>query len=124
MNRISIALQIKGKIQMKGKIILIPVPYTDLTAAKLRPSLVIFEGRRDLIVAAITSKMLNVVPEWDVFISAEDLEFYKTGLKVSSVLKLTKISTVRKDLAEGEIGKIDSDLRDEVNQKMKRIFEI
>ena len=109
---------------MKGKIILIPVPYTDLTAAKLRPALVIFEGRRDLIVAAITSKMLNVVPEWDVFIRAEDSDFYKTGLKVSSVLKLTKISTVRKDLAEGEIGEIDGDLRDEVNQKMKRIFEI
>jgi mRNA interferase MazF len=28
---------------MKGKIILIPVPYTDLTAAKLRPALVIDE---------------------------------------------------------------------------------
>jgi mRNA interferase MazF len=109
---------------MKGKIILIPVPYTDLAAAKLRPALVIFEGRLDLIVAAITSKMFNVFPELDVLIKAEDPEFYKTGLKVSSVLKLTKISTVRKDLAEGELGKIDGDLRDEVNQKMKRIFEI
>jgi mRNA interferase MazF len=105
---------------MKGKVILIPVPYT----AKLRPALVIFEGRQDLIVAAITSKILNVFPEWDIRISAEDPEFYKTGLKVSSVLKLTKISTVRKDLAEGEIGNIDGDLRDEVNQKLKRIFEI
>ena len=51
---------------MKGKIILIPVPYTDLTAAKLRPALVVFEGSRDLIVAAITSKMINVIPELDV----------------------------------------------------------
>jgi len=109
---------------MKGKIILIPFPYTDLTAAKLRPGLVIFEGRRDLILAFITSKMLNVQPELDIVISAEDLEFYKTGLKVSSVLKLTKISTVRKDLAEGVLGEIDGDLRDEVNQKLKRIFEI
>lgn len=109
---------------MKGKIILIPVPYTDLTAAKLRPGLVIFEGRRDLIVAAITTTMFNVFPEWDVYISTQDPEFYQTGLKAASVLKLTKISTVRKDLAEGEIGKIDGDLRDEVNQKMKRIFEI
>ncbi len=48
---------------MKGKVILIPVPYTDLTAAKLRPALVIFEGRRDLIVAAITTTMFNVFPE-------------------------------------------------------------
>ena len=109
---------------MKGKIILIPVPYTDLTAAKLRPALVIFEGSRYLIVAAITSKMINVIPELDIFIGSEDPEFYKTGLKVSSVLKLTKVSTVRKDLAEGELGKIDGDMRDEVNQRMKRIFEI
>ncbi|HQE97305.1 MAG TPA: hypothetical protein PKY20_03815 [Methanothrix sp.] len=48
---------------MKGKIILIPVPYTDLTAAKLRPVLVIFEGRQDLIVAAITTTMVNAFPE-------------------------------------------------------------
>lgn len=109
---------------MKGKIILIPVPYTDLTAAKLRPALVIFEGKRDLIVAAITTTMYNVFPEWDVVISREDPEFFKTGLKATSVLKLTKISTVRKDLAEGELGEIDGDLRCEVNQKMRRIFEI
>ena len=109
---------------MKGKIILIPVPYTDLTAAKLRPALVIFEGRQDLVVAAITTTIFNVSPEWDVYISTEDPEFHQTGLKAASVLKLTKISTVRKDLAEGELGEIDGDLKDEVNQKLKRIFEI
>jgi hypothetical protein len=58
---------------MKGKIILIPVPYTDLTAAKLRPALVIFEGSRDLIVAAITSKMINVILNW-MFLSAPKIQ--------------------------------------------------
>ena len=109
---------------MKGKIVLIPFPYTDLTEAKLRPALVIFEGKRDLIVAYITSKMLNILPELDVLINLDNPEFYKTGLKVSSVLKLTKVSTVRKDLAEGMLGELDGDLRYEVNQKLKRIFEI
>jgi len=37
---------------------------------------------------------------------------------------LIKISTVRKDLAEGELGEIEGDLKIEVNQKLKRIFEI
>ena len=109
---------------MKGKIILIPVSYTDLTAAKLRPALVIFEGRQDLIVAAITTTMVNAFPEWDVYIRTEHPKFYKTGLKAASVIKLTKISTVHKDLAEGELGEIDGDLRYEVNEKLKRIFEI
>lgn len=35
-----------------------------------------------------------------------------------------RVSTVRKDLAEGMTGEIKGDLRDEVNQKLKRIFEI
>ena len=109
---------------MKGKIILIPVPYIDLTAAKLRPALVIFEGKRDLIVAAITTTMFNMFPEWDVIIDAKNPEFYKTGLKATSILKLAKISTVHKDLAEGELGEIDGDLRDEVNRKLRRIFKI
>jgi mRNA interferase MazF len=95
-----------------------------LTAAKLRPALVIFEGRRDLIVAAITTTMHNVFSEWDVVIDLEDPEFYDTGLKSASVLKLTKISTVRKDLAEGELGEICGNLRDEINHKLRLIFEI
>ena len=66
---------------MKGKIILIPVPYTDLTAAKLRPAMVIFEGKQDLIVAAITTTMFNASSECDVYIGMEHPEFYQTGLK-------------------------------------------
>jgi mRNA interferase MazF len=109
---------------MKGKIVLIPVPYTDLTAAKLRPALAIFEGIQDIIVAAITTSITNAIPEMDVFIHNKHPEFYKTGLKEASVLRLTKISTVRKDLAEGELGEIQGILKEEVNEKLKRIFEI
>ena len=109
---------------MKGKIVLIPFPYTDLTAAKLRPALVIFEGKRDYIVAFITTKMLDVLPEVDVIISAENPEFFESGLKATSVLKLTKISTVQKDLAEGVLGEIKGDLRAEINRKLRIIFKI
>jgi mRNA interferase MazF len=54
---------------LKGKIVLIPFPFTDLTAAKLRPALVLFEGERDIVVAFISSKvpdkpaLTNVVVE-------------------------------------------------------------
>jgi len=42
---------------MKGKIVLIPFPFTDLTAAKMRPALVLHEGRKDVIVAFISSRV-------------------------------------------------------------------
>ncbi|MEM3464070.1 MAG: type II toxin-antitoxin system PemK/MazF family toxin, partial [Candidatus Bathyarchaeia archaeon] len=42
---------------MKGKIVLIPFPFTDLTRTKLRPALVLFEGEKDVIVAFISSRI-------------------------------------------------------------------
>lgn len=42
---------------MKGKIILVPFPFTDLTATKLRPALVLLEGEQDVVVAFISSKV-------------------------------------------------------------------
>ena len=42
---------------MKGKIVLIHFPFTDLTAAKLRSALVLCEGKRDVVVAFISSKV-------------------------------------------------------------------
>jgi mRNA interferase MazF len=42
---------------MKGKIVLVPFPFTDLTATKLRPALVIYEGEKDIVVAFISSNL-------------------------------------------------------------------
>ena len=42
---------------MKGKIIAVPFPFTNLKGAKVRPALVIYEGREDVIVAFISSKI-------------------------------------------------------------------
>ena len=41
---------------MKAKIVLIHFPFTDLSALKLRPALVIHENNQDVVVAFISEK--------------------------------------------------------------------
>jgi len=109
---------------MKGKIVLVPFPFTDLTAAKLRPALVIYEGEKDVVVAFISSKIPSKLSEVDVLITAGHPNFKKTGLKVESVIKLDKVATVLKDLIVGELGELNIGLRAEINRKLKEVFEI
>ena len=103
---------------MKGKVVLIPFPFTDLTTAKLRPALVIYEGKRDVIVAFISSKISSESSDADILITKERAGFKRTGLKVDSVVRLDKIATVLKDLIVGELGELDEEIRGEVVEKV------
>jgi mRNA interferase MazF len=109
---------------MKGKIVLVPFPFTDLTSAKLRPALVIYEGKKDVVLSFISSKIPSKLSEVDVLIAGDSAGLKKAGLKVDSVIKLDKIATVLKDLIVGELGEADKETRQEVNRKLKKIMEI
>jgi mRNA interferase MazF len=109
---------------MKGKIVLVHFPFTDLTSSKLRPALVLYESADDVIVAFISSKVPSRIIPSDLVLSADNPAFRSTGLKTPSVIKFDKVATVSKDLIEGEIGKIPKILSDECNTIMSRIFRL
>lgn len=101
-----------------------PFPFTDLTAAKLRPALVIFEGEKDAILAFISSRIPPKVFATDVLVTRNRTGFAKTGLKAESLIRLDKIATILKDLIVGELGELDDELKQEVNQKLRRIMKV
>jgi len=109
---------------MKGKIVLIPFPFTDLTATKLRPALVLHEGEHDVVVAFISSKTPVKTVESGIQITSTLPGFSKTGLKADSVIRLDKVATILKDLIVGEIGELDDDLRADVNAKIATLFRL
>ncbi len=108
---------------MKGKIVLIPFPFTDLTATKLRPALVLYEGEKDVVVAFISSRTDKPKPV-DIAINEKNAEFKQTGLKLTSTIKLDKVATISKDLIIGEIGEIGPKLKKEVNRKITEIYNL
>ena len=109
---------------MKGKIVLLPFPFTDLTAIKMRPALVISSSVKDVVVTFISSRLPANPLDSDVIIRKDHSEFGESGLKVDSVIKLDKVATILKDHILGELGEIGPNLKQEINEKLSRIFQI
>jgi len=109
---------------MKGKIVLIRFPFTNLTSSKRRPALVLLEKDFDVVVAFISSKIPVVVDENIVIINKTHKEFNLTGLKVDSVISLDKVATLSKRLISGELGEIGTQLKSEVNNHFRKIYHL
>lgn len=105
-------------MNLKGKFVLVPFPFTNLKATKLRPALVLYEGKEDVVVAFVSSRIDRFDPDTDVKIEPSHPQFRSTGLKVPSIIELTKIATLHKDLLIGVIGELPEDLVQEVNTKL------
>lgn len=101
-----------------GTIVLTPFPFTDLTATKQRPCLVVSannENKKDIIVAFISSVIPDLHSETDIVMPPSEA----SGLRKKSILKLDKLVTIEKGIVLGELGSIDSKCWQEINAKLK-----
>jgi len=107
----------------KGKIVLIPFPFTDLSASKVRPAVIVssLAQGEDIIVAFISS-VKSKIQKTDIVLNSYDKDFSKTGLKADSVIKTGKLATLDKKIILGEIGEISADTEKEINKKIKILF--
>lgn len=103
----------------KGDIVLVPFPFTDLTATKKRPALVLFSDGEDVTLAFITTKKFRK-KDWDLLLEPTK----SNGLKKKSIVRLSKITTLEKKLVLGQLGSI-SDIKLKVlNSNLKLLFDI
>jgi len=103
----------------KGDIVLIPFPFTDLKGSKNRPALVLISGKLDITVSFISTQL-----QWK---DENDLELKPTsanGLKKDSLLRLSKLATLDKELAIGKLGNIDEADLIVVNQNLRHLFQL
>src|SRR3989338_1162616 len=105
-----------------GNIILTPFPFTDLSGNKVRPALVLGaqDGGDDITVCFISSTVSQKVHKFDVLVDLKDKDFAKTGLKLKSIIKVSKIATLDKAVVLGKIGDLDS----ASFKKVKKILKI
>lgn len=104
---------------IKGEIILVNFPFTDLTGSKLRPALVLAEKRDDILIAFITSH-IEILDEDDILLKTDK----NNKLKKDSKLRLFRLATLKKGLAVGKIGSLDSETLNSVDNKLIKILKI
>ena len=103
----------------KGDIILVPFPFTDLTGNKNRPALILIESEDDVTVCFITTQ-LKLQSEYDVVVQPSEVN----RLKKPSLIRLSKIATLDKDLIIGQLGVLDFEYTDLVNKNLIRLLKL
>lgn len=81
---------------MKGDIVLVPFPNSDLSTWKRRPALVLY----------------------DILITRGTSSFEESGLNHNSVIKINKITTIKTHFIAGLLGSADESLQAEVNRAL------
>ena len=109
---------------MKGDIVFVRFPYTDLSIAKPRPALVLHEERDEVVLAYISSRVPIIPSGTDVLVLKKEPYFEATGLKRDSVIKLSVLTTLKNWFIEGLFGEADETLRVEINSKLASCYRL
>jgi mRNA interferase MazF len=110
---------------MRGKVVLVPFPFDDLRATKVRPAVCLTDPigtHRHVIMAFISSRTPADLLETDLILNSEHADFAMTGLRVTSTLRLHRLMTVTTALIMRGLGELSPRMQDEVANKLRRLF--
>ena len=106
---------------VKGDIVVLPFPFSDLSTNKRRPALVMASlPGDDIVVCQITSQVRP-----DAYsISLEDTDFANGGLKQSSLIRVGRIFTAESSIVLYRAGTLSVAKQREVRSILARLFNL
>ena len=110
---------------IKGKIVLIPFPFDDLTTSKARPAACLTNSigpHRHVVLAFITSRITENRLETDLVLNPAHDDFAATGLIQPSTLRLHRLMTATTTLIRRELGVLSRGLQAEIDGKLRTLF--
>jgi mRNA interferase MazF len=105
----------------KGTIVLVPFPFTDLSGNKVRPAVIISNGKvgADVVVVFITSQVKQKSTHLVIVKPTED-----NGLKVVSKVMCAKIATLDAKIVIGELGVLSNVITAEIDSELRKVFDL
>jgi len=105
----------------EGQIVLFAFPQTDQSAGKLRPALVLRRcpgPHEDWLICMISSQLRHEVPGIDEVVRKKDDDFAQSGLKLISVIRITRLAIVSAEALQGTIGAVADDRLARIRQHL------
>jgi mRNA interferase MazF len=110
---------------IRGKVVLVPFPFDDLSAAKVRPAVCLTDSigpYRHVVLAFITSRVPSDLLDSDLLLDINHADFPTTGLRVTSTLRLHRLMTATTAIIRRELGELSDALQAEVSTRLHRMF--
>lgn len=104
-----------------GQIVLFRFPRADLSEGKLRPALLLSEvpgPYEDWLICMISSQVHQRIDGFDELIEKDDRDFARSGLKVTSVIRIGRLAVVEGEMLAGRIGTISTERMTRIRGKL------
>lgn len=112
---------------IKGKIVLVPFPFDDLSASKVRPAVCLTNTighNNHVIISFISSRIPTDFLETDLILDLNQADFTKTGLRVASLLRLHRLTTVTTAIFLRELGELPPRMQDDIDNRLRKLFNL
>lgn len=112
----------------RGDVVLLTVPFTDLSSTKVRPAVIISNdnynaNQNGVVLVLITSNVSRVSPD-DYVLDVGNPEFKNTGLKQASAFRVGKIQTLSKKLVNNKLGFIGPNTLNTIRSRLRNLLEL
>lgn len=104
-----------------GQIILFRFPRSDLSEGKLRPALLLSEvpgPYEDWLICMISSQVHQRIDGFDELVEEDDKDFARSGLKVTSVIRIGRLAIVEDGMLEGRMGTISPERMTRIRKRL------
>ncbi len=112
---------------MKYKFAIVPFPFDDLSAVKPRPVICLTDkigSHNHIVVAFVTSQISKATETTDLKILSTDSEFYKTGLRQNSAIRLHRLFSISENMIDYVFGELPTAYQKDLENKLKDLFEL
>jgi mRNA interferase MazF len=110
---------------MRGKVVLVPFPFDDLSSTKVRPAVCLTDPagpHRHVVLAFISSVIPSPLLPTDLLLDPRDGDFAQTGLRVRSVLRLHRLMTVTTAIIRRDLGDLSASCLQDVEHRLRFLF--